>query len=103
MLHPIYTTPTPLPQAISHLVKKAETLIILRAPPYSRAKLVRLGLEGGKQASLGFPMVSRAWFGIIFVPPLFCLSLLLYVCYNCYDNIGIHNIHVLSHNVHRLL
>ena len=27
-----------------------------------------LGLEGGKQASLGFPMVSRAWFGTIFVP-----------------------------------
>ena len=48
--------------------EKIETLIILRAPPYSRALLARLGLEGGKQLSLGFLIVSRAWFGIIFVP-----------------------------------
>ena len=41
--------------------------------------LVRLGLERGKQASLGFPIVSRAWFGIIFVPPLFCISYYFYM------------------------
>ena len=29
---------------------------------------MRLGLEGGTQASLGFPILSREWFGIIFVP-----------------------------------
>ena len=27
-----------------------------------------LGLEGGKQALLGFPTMSRAWFGVNFVP-----------------------------------
>ena len=34
--------------------------------------------------------MSRAWFGIIFVPPLsFVSPLLLYACYNCYENINI--------------
>ena len=40
---------------------------------------VRLGLEGGKQVSLGFLIVSRVWFGIIFVPPLF-VSLITFIC-----------------------
>ena len=29
--------------------------------------------------SLGFPILSRAWFGIIFVPPLFCTSHYFYM------------------------
>ena len=63
-----------------------------------------LDLEGRKQASLGFPIMSRAWFVIIFVPPLsFASPLLLYACYNCYDNISIHLIHDLRYNVHCLL
>ena len=41
--------------------------------------MLRLGLEGGKQVSLGFPIVSRAWFGITLVPPLFCISLYFYM------------------------
>ena len=72
----IYQPPTSL-EALKSF-EKIETLIILRAPPYSRAKLVRLGLEGGKQASLGFLIVSRAWFGIILIPPLVCISIILY-------------------------
>ena len=28
---------------------------------------------------LGFPIVSRAWFGIIFVSPLFCISHYFYM------------------------
>ena len=35
--------------------------------------------------------MSRAWFGIIFVPHLsFVSPLFLYACCNCYDNISIH-------------
>ena len=101
MLWPIYTSPCN-PQALKSF-EKIETLIILRAPPYSRAQLVRLGLEGGKQASLGFPILSRAWFSIIFIPLFFLSPLLLYASYNCYDNISIHLIHVLCYNFHRLL
>ena len=55
--------PLPLPLGITLVIKlfeKTETLIILRTPVYSRAQLVRLGLEGGKQALLGFLIVSRA-------------------------------------------
>ena len=59
--------------------QKTKPLIILKAPPYSRAKLVRLGLEGGKQASLRFLVLSRAWFSIIFIPPLFCISHYFYL------------------------
>ena len=37
---------------------------------------------------LGFPILSRVWFGIVLVPlSRLYLSLLLYVCYNCYDNV----------------
>ena len=83
--------------------EKTETLIVLRAPPYSRVQLVRLGLEGGKQVSLGILIMLRAWFGIIFVPlSRLYLSLLLYVCYNCYDNF-IHIDYVPSYHVHCLL
>ena len=71
------SAPSPLRRHKSF--EKTETLIILRAPPYSRAQLVRLGLEGGKQASLGFPIVSRVWFGIIFVPSFFCTSI-TFIC-----------------------
>ena len=50
---------------------------------------------------LGFLILSRSWFGIIFVPPLsFVSPLFLYAWYNCYDNISIHLIHVLRYNVH---
>ena len=51
--------PIPLPQALDKSFEKTEILIIFKAPPYSRALLVRLGLEGGKQASLGFLILSR--------------------------------------------
>jgi hypothetical protein len=34
--------------------------------------------------------VSKVWFGIIFIPLSFVSPLILYVCYNCYDNISIH-------------
>jgi hypothetical protein len=77
MLRPIYTSPCHPPKALNSF--KTETQIILKAPPYSRAYLVKLGLEGGKQASLGFLIVSRAWFGIIFVFPLFCISHYFYI------------------------
>ena len=43
--------------------------------------------------------MSRAWFGIIFESPLsFVSPLFLYACYNCYDNISTHLIHVLCYN-----
>ena len=67
----LYNLALASPPGITLVIKsfeKTKTLIILRAPPYSRAQLVRLGLEGGKQASLVFPIMSRAWFGMIFVP-----------------------------------
>ena len=41
--------------------------------------MLRLGLEGGKQVSLGFLIVSRAWFGIIFIASLFCISHYFYM------------------------
>jgi hypothetical protein len=62
-----------------------------------------LDLEGGKQSLLGFLILSRAWFGIIFIPLSFVSPLLLYACYNCYDNISIHLIHILNYNDHCLL
>jgi hypothetical protein len=43
---------------------------------------------------LGFPILSRVWFGIILVPLSFVSPLLLYASYNCYDNISIRLIHV---------
>jgi len=58
----------PLPPPRHKSFEKIEALIILRAPPCSRAWLVRLDLEGGKQAWLGFSILSSPWFGIIFVP-----------------------------------
>ena len=95
--------PAPVPPERHMSFEKIETLIILRAPPYSRAYLVWLGLEGGKQSSLGFLIVLRAWFGIIIVAlSLLYLSLLLYVCYNC-DDIIIHIVYVPSCHVHCLL
>ena len=54
--------------------------------------------------SLGFLILSRAWFDIIFVPPLsFVSPLFLYASYNCYDNLSVHLIHVLHYDVQRLL
>ena len=53
---------------------------------------------------LAFPIMSRAWFGIIFVPPLsFVSPLFLYVCYNCYDDVSIRLVHILRYNINRLL
>ena len=77
MLRPIYTSPCHPP--------KAQVIWEDRNPNHPQSSTIfygiasRLGLEGGKQNSLGFLIVPRAWFGIIFVPPIFCISYYFYM------------------------